>query len=79
MSAAEASKEKGLIVKGIVKGEPIYAVVSPGDYVRHRLMFPIELTEDLTVNFKKKKRSYFKIKVNNNSKMLKSSLCKCWG
>jgi len=62
MSAAEASKEKGLIIKGIVKGEPIYAVVSPGDYVRHRLMFPIELTEDITVNFKKAKGVILKSK-----------------
>ena len=62
MSVAEVSKEKGIIIRGIVKDHPIYAVVSPGDYVRHRLMFPIELLEDIKVNFKKKKGIILKAK-----------------
>lgn len=60
MSVAEVSKETGIIIKGLVKGKPIYAVVSPGDYVRHRLVFPIVLAEDLEVRFKKAKGEILK-------------------
>ena len=62
MSDAEVSKEKEITIRGIVKDHPIYAVVSPGDYVRHRLMFPIELLEDIEVNFKKAKGIVLKAK-----------------
>ena len=60
MSVAEVSKQTGIIIKGLVKGPPIYAVVSPGDYVRHRLAFPIVLTEDIAVTFKKAKGEVLK-------------------
>jgi len=58
--SAEVSKEQGIIIRGLVKDKPIYAVVSPGDYVRHRLVFPIVLTEDITVTFKKAKGEVLK-------------------
>ena len=60
MSVAEVSKEKGIIFRGLVKGKPIYAVVSAGDYVRHRLIFPIVLIEDIEVGFKKAKGEILK-------------------
>ena len=73
MSVAEVSKEKGIIIRGLVKDKPIYAVVSPGDYVRHRLAFPIVLTEDIEVSFKKAKGVVLK---TNSSIVVKcSKLC----
>ncbi len=73
MSVAEVSKEKGIIVRGLVKGKPIYAVVSPGDYVRHRLIFPIVLTEDIEVGFKKAKGEI--LKANSSIVVKCSKLC----
>jgi len=60
MSIAEISKETGIIIRGLVKGQPIYAIVYPGDFVRHRLIFPIVLTEDIEVSFKKAKGEILK-------------------
>jgi len=73
MSVAEISKEKGIIIRGLVKGQPIYAVVSPGDYVRHRLVFPIVLTEDLEFGFKKAKGEI--LKTNSTIVVKCSKLC----
>ncbi|MHA2006420.1 MAG: hypothetical protein ACXABO_18040 [Promethearchaeota archaeon] len=73
MSVVEVSKETGIIIKGLVKDQPIYAVVSPGDYVRHRLVFPIVLTEDIVVTFKKAKGEVLK---SNSAIIVKcSKLC----
>ena len=73
MSVAEVSKEKGIIIRGLVEGKPIYAVVSAGDYVRHRLIFPIVLTEDIVVGFKKAKGEVLR---KNSSIVVKcSKLC----
>ena len=55
MSVAEVSKETGITIRGLAKDQPIYAVVYPGDSVRHRLIFPIVFTEDIEVGFKKAK------------------------
>ncbi len=73
MSDAEVSKERGIIIRGLVKGKPIYAVVSPGDYVRHRLIFPIVLTEDIEVSFKKAKGEI--LKANSSIVVKCSKLC----
>ena len=73
MSVAEVSKERGIIIRGLVKGKPIYAVVSPGDYVRHRLIFPIVLTEDIEVSFKKAKGEI--LKANSSIVVKCSKLC----
>jgi hypothetical protein len=73
MSIAEVSKERGIIIRGLVKGKPIYAVVSPGDYVRHRLVFPIVLTEDIEVSFKKAKGEI--LKANSAIVVKCSKLC----
>ena len=73
MSVVEVSKERGIIIKGLVKGKPIYAVVSPGDYVRHRLVFPIVLTEDIEVSFKKAKGEV--LKANSPIVVKCSKLC----
>ena len=73
MSVAEVSKESGIIFKGLVKDKPIYAVVSPGDYVRHRLIFPIVLTEDVVVSFKKNKGEV--VKANSAIVVKCSKLC----
>jgi len=73
MSVAEVSKERGIIIRGLVKGKPIYAVVSPGDYVRHRLVFPIVLTEDIEVSFKKAKGEI--LKANSSIVVKCSKLC----
>ncbi|KKN20161.1 hypothetical protein LCGC14_0938380 [marine sediment metagenome] len=73
MSVAEVSKETGIIIRGLVKGPPIYAVVSPVDYIRHRLVFPIVLTEDIEVGFKKAKGEILK---KNSTIVVKcSKLC----
>ena len=73
MSNAEVSKETGIIIRGLVKDKPIYAVVSPGDYVRHRLVFPIVLAEDIEVSFKKAKGEILR---SNSSIVVKcSKLC----
>ena len=73
MSVAEVSKETGIIIRGLVKSQPIYAVVSPGDYIRHRLAFPIVLTEDIEVGFKKTKGEFLK---KNSTVVVKcSKLC----
>ncbi len=73
MSVAEISKETGIIIRGLVKGQPIYAVVAPVDYIRHRLVFPIVLTEDIEVGFKKAKGEILK---KNSSIVVKcSKLC----
>jgi len=73
MSVAEVSKERGIIIRGLVKGKPIYAVVSPGDYIRHRLIFPIVLTEDIEVSFKKAKGEI--LKANSSIVVKCSKLC----
>ena len=73
MSVAEVSKERGIIIRGLVKGKPIYAVVSPGDYIRHRLIFPIVLTEDIKVGFKKAKGEI--LKANSSIVVKCSKLC----
>ena len=73
MSVAEVSKERGIIIRGLVKDKPIYAVVSPGDYVRHRLAFPIVLTEDIVVTFKKAKGEV--LKANSAIVVKCSKLC----
>ncbi len=73
MSVAEVSKEKGIIIRGLVKGKPIYAVVSAGDYVRHRLIFPIVLTEDIVVGFKKAKGEI--LRANSSIVVKCSKLC----
>ena len=73
MSVAEVSKERGIIIRGLVKGKPIYAVVSAGDYVRHRLIFPIVLTEDIEVSFKKAKGEI--LKANSSIVVKCSKLC----
>jgi hypothetical protein len=73
MSVAEVSKERGIIIRGLVKGKPIYAAVSPGDYVRHRLIFPIVLTEDIEVGFKKAKGEI--LKANSAIVVKCSKLC----
>jgi hypothetical protein len=73
MYVEEVSKEKGIIIRGLVKGKPIYAVVSPGDYIRHRLIFPIVLTEDIEVGFKKAKGEI--LKANSAIVVKCSKLC----
>ncbi len=73
MSVAEASKESGIIIRGLVKDKPIYAVLSPGDYVRHRLIFPIVLTEDIEFTFKKAKGEI--LKANSTIVVKCSKLC----
>ena len=73
MSVAEISKQTRIVIRGLVKGQPIYAVVSPGDYIRHRLAFPIVLTEDIEVGFKKAKGEILK---KNSTIVVKcSKLC----
>ena len=73
MSVAEVSKERGIIIRGLVKGKPIYAILSAGDYVRHRLVFPIVLIEDIKVSFKKGKGVL--LKANSTILVKCSKLC----
>ena len=73
MSVVDVSKERGIIIRGLVKGKPIYAILSAGDYVRHRLIFPIVLIEDIKVNFKKGKAVV--LKANSAIVVKCSKLC----